>query len=124
MVSVTGDATYNTLTRTITWTIDNVSAFTEGTVYVTVTVNDKAENANKGEDEPAIQNTATVKVGNQAKSTTNTVELLVEVEVINDPPAVQTSDTNRASLWMITLVAALLGLTGATSVNRRNRRRR
>ncbi len=124
LVSVTGDATYNTLTRTITWTIDNVSAFTEGTVYVTVTVNDKAENANKGEDEPAIQNTATVKVGNQAKSTTNTVELLVEVEVINDPPAVQTSDTNRASLWMITLVAALLGLTGATGVNRRNRRRR
>ncbi|MCD8119967.1 MAG: DUF11 domain-containing protein, partial [Lachnospiraceae bacterium] len=62
-ISSTEGGVYDEATRTVTWTL-TVNPFTEGSVSVTVEVNESAETQ--------ISNTAYVKIGNEADSDTDT----------------------------------------------------
>ena len=74
--SASHGGTYDPATRTVTWVLRNVAAFASDAVTLTVTVNEKAKQA---DDAAAVKNTATVVIpGNEAD--TNTVEIPVEPE--------------------------------------------
>ena len=78
--SASHGGTYNPATRTVTWVLRDVAAFASDAVTLTVTVNEKAKQA---DDAAAVKNTATVVIpGNQPviRYDTNTVEIPVEPE--------------------------------------------
>ncbi|MCD7757719.1 MAG: DUF11 domain-containing protein [Clostridiales bacterium] len=92
------NATYNA--HTITYTVEDVPALTEGTVYLTVTVNEYAKYSVNtyvvsegysltygvdGDTTASIANQASVTVGNQATSYTNVVENPLEEDEPEDP---------------------------------------
>ena len=78
--SASHGGTYDPATRTVTWVLEDVAAFASDAVTLTVTVNEKAKQA---DDAAAVKNTATVVIpGNEAdiRYDTNTVEIPVEPE--------------------------------------------
>ena len=78
--SASHGGTYNPATRTVTWVLRDVAAFASDAVTLTVTVNEKAKQA---DDAAVVKNTATVVIpGNKAdiRYDTNTVEIPVEPE--------------------------------------------
>ena len=78
--SASHGGTYDPDTRTVTWVLRNVAAFASDAVRLTVTVNEKAKQA---DDAAAVKNTATVVIpGNEAeiRYDTNTVDIPVEPE--------------------------------------------
>lgn len=78
--SASHGGTYDPDTRTVTWVLRDVAAFASDAVTLTVTVNEKAKQA---DDAAAVKNTATVVIpGNEAdiRYDTNTVEIPVEPE--------------------------------------------
>jgi len=79
-VSANRDGVYDTATHTVTWTLENVSPFTSGSVTLTVQVNHNVLTVESGETDAAVENTASVQIGNAAAVDTNTVENPVEEE--------------------------------------------
>ncbi|MCD8396406.1 MAG: DUF11 domain-containing protein [Lachnospiraceae bacterium] len=79
-VSANRDGVYDTATHTVTWTLENVSPFTSGSVTLTVQVNHNALTVESGETDAAVENNASVQIGNAAAVDTNTVENPVEEE--------------------------------------------
>lgn len=76
--SASHGGTYDPATRTVTWVLRDVAAFASDAVTLTVTVNEKAKQA---DDAAAVKNTATVVIpGNEPDIRTNTVEIPVEPE--------------------------------------------
>lgn len=78
--SASHGGTYDPDTRTVTWVLRDVAAFASDAVTLTVTVNEKAKQA---DDAAAVKNTATVVIpGNEAdiRYDTNTVDIPVEPE--------------------------------------------
>ena len=78
--SASHGGTYDPATRTVTWVLRDVAAFASDAVTLTVTVNEKAKQA---DDAAAVKNTATVVIpGNEAdiRYDTNTVDIPVEPE--------------------------------------------
>ena len=78
--SASHGGTYDPATRTVTWVLRDVAAFASDAVTLTVTVNEKAKQA---DDAAVVKNTATVVIpGNEAdiRYDTNTVEIPVEPE--------------------------------------------
>lgn len=78
--SASHGGTYDPDTRTVTWALRDVAAFASDAVTLTVTVNEKAKQA---DDAAAVKNTATVVIpGNEAdiRYDTNTVDIPVEPE--------------------------------------------
>lgn len=78
--SASHGGTYDPDTRTVTWVLRDVAAFASDAVTLTVTVNEKAKQA---DDAAAVKNTATVVIpGNEAeiRCDTNTVDIPVEPE--------------------------------------------
>lgn len=78
--SASHGGTYDPDTRTVTWVLKDVAAFASDAVTLTVTVNEKAKQA---DDAAAVKNTATVVIpGNEAdiRYDTNTVDIPVEPE--------------------------------------------
>ncbi len=87
-VSATEGGIYNAATRTVTWTLEDVAAYTEGYVTFTATVNETA----LVKDE--VENTASVQVGDDPAISTNTV-----VNPVDDPEdptkSVEVGDTEE-----------------------------
>ena len=78
--SASHGGTYDPATRTVTWVLRDVAAFASDAVTLTVTVNEKAKQA---DDAAVVKNTATVVIpGNKAdiRYDTNTVDIPVEPE--------------------------------------------
>ena len=76
--SASHGGTYDPDTRTVTWVLRDVAAFASDAVTLTVTVNEKAKQA---DDAATVKNTATVVIpGNEPDIRTNTVEIPVEPE--------------------------------------------
>lgn len=78
--SASHGGTYDPATRTVTWVLEDVAAFASDAVTLTVTVNEKAKQA---DDAAVVKNTATVVIpGNEAdiRYDTNTVDIPVEPE--------------------------------------------
>ena len=78
--SASHGGTYDPDTRTVTWVLRDVAAFASDAVTLTVTVNEKAKQA---DDAAAVKNTATVVIpGNEPdiRYDTNTVDIPVEPE--------------------------------------------
>lgn len=75
--SASHGGTYNPATRTVTWVLRDVAAFASDAVTLTVTVNEKAKQA---DDAATVKNTATVVIPGNKADTTNTVEIPVEPE--------------------------------------------
>lgn len=76
--SASHGGTYDPATRTVTWVLRDVAAFASDAVTLTVTVNEKAKQA---DDAAVVKNTATVVIpGNEPDIRTNTVEIPVEPE--------------------------------------------
>ncbi len=66
-VSATDGGTYDEETRTVTWTIGDAPAYTEGSVELTAAVNGDADRAD------GVSNTAAVQIGSDAAADTNSV---------------------------------------------------
>ncbi len=123
-VSATDDGEYDESTRTITWTIEDVPAFTMGYVEFTATVNDIA----LLEDE--ITNTASVQIGNDDFVDTNTVENPTPDSEGEGNPTTgnpktgtgspKTGDTNNIALWLVLMLAAMVGVFTALRLRKRS----
>lgn len=81
--------------KTVTWTIENVAAFTTGAVTLTAQVNANAKTVTSSETTASVENTASVKVGNSAAEDTNTVTNPIDPD---DPgtPTKAVSETSAA----------------------------
>ena len=75
--SASHGGTYDPATRTVTWVLRDVAAFASDAVTLTVTVNEKAKQA---DDAAVVKNTATVVIPGNKADVTNTVEIPVEPE--------------------------------------------
>ncbi len=73
------NGTYNAETHTVTWTLKDVEALTEGSVTVTIRVLESAEEVGQ------IENTAAVKIGNDEAVKTNTVKNPLDEEPTPTP---------------------------------------
>ncbi|MCD8088649.1 MAG: DUF11 domain-containing protein [Oscillospiraceae bacterium] len=83
-VSSSKSGVYDAATHTVTWTIEDVNAFAEGSVTLTVKVNADAVTTD-ATGAAFIVNDADVTVGNQAKQTTNPVKNPLEPDDPVDP---------------------------------------
>ncbi|MCD7865272.1 MAG: DUF11 domain-containing protein [Clostridiales bacterium] len=106
-VSASDGGTYNAASRTVTWTIEDVAAFTEGAVTLTVDVNDDAESS--------VVNTAKVSIGGNSAVSTNTVTNTVKSAVTTSSTTTtttttKTGDTGLLYLWILLLFASGAGL--------------
>ncbi|MCD7929354.1 MAG: DUF11 domain-containing protein, partial [Clostridiales bacterium] len=77
-VEASNGGEYDADTNTVKWTITDVAAYTDGTVTLTVTVNESARTQDEGEDAASVQNTASVSIDNAAAVDTNTVNNDIE----------------------------------------------
>ncbi|MCD8087589.1 MAG: DUF11 domain-containing protein [Oscillospiraceae bacterium] len=93
-VEASDGGVYDEATHTVTWTIEDVSAFTEGSVTLTVEVNANAKAADDNGN-ASVVNDADVTVGNQAKQTTDPVENPLEPDDPEDP--VKTVDVGNGN---------------------------
>ncbi|MCD7864939.1 MAG: DUF11 domain-containing protein, partial [Clostridiales bacterium] len=99
-VSVSDGGTYDEDTRTVTWTLEDVSAFTEGTVTLKVEVNSDIDSS--------ADNTAEVSIGGASAVSTNTVTN--PVKETSETTIVKTGDNSRFLLWLILLIASAAGM--------------
>ncbi len=89
-VFATDNGVYDEATHTVTWTISNVAAYTEDSVYLIVSVN---ENALEYDE---VTNTATVQVGDDPDVAVETNEVENPVEDPEDPvKSVEIGDTEE-----------------------------
>ncbi len=72
-VSADNNGVYDEDSHTVTWTLKDVAALTEGKVSLKVKVNDKAAVASTAASQYVVKNQAEVKVGNAAAQKTETV---------------------------------------------------
>ncbi|MCD8366354.1 MAG: DUF11 domain-containing protein, partial [Clostridiales bacterium] len=73
--------TYDETTHTVTWTIKNATALTEGSVVLIVQVNEDAKDTDDNEDTATVENQATVTVG----EVTNDTDIVVNPINPDDP---------------------------------------
>ncbi|MCD7864698.1 MAG: DUF11 domain-containing protein, partial [Clostridiales bacterium] len=97
--SASDGGTYDEETRTLTWILENVAPFTEGSVTFTVTVNEKAMTYTEGETDAdgnaaaVIENQATVTVGD-VDNTTNIVINPLEDDEAEEPEKTESAITD------------------------------
>ncbi|MCD7757720.1 MAG: DUF11 domain-containing protein, partial [Clostridiales bacterium] len=84
-VSSSDNGVYTSNTRTVTWTIENVAAYAEGTVTLTVRVNSSAKTITVGETEATVDNQATVTITEEENTTSNTTNVVVNPLEDDDP---------------------------------------
>ncbi len=121
-VSADNGGTYDESTRTITWTIKDAPAQEWGTVTFKVKVNDVALL------EEQIENTATVKIGDDKAIDTNVVKNPTpdSKEGEGQPGTTggrnggpKTGDTNNIALWLALIVAAMAAVIVALRMRKR-----
>ncbi len=118
-VSATDGGTYDADTRTITWTIKDAEPGW-GYVYFTATVNDIAL------IEEEIENTATVKVGDDEAKDTNMVANPTPDSSEAGVPGSgtpKTGDDNHLFAWTLLLLASLLAMGTAYAIKKQSKRR-
>ncbi len=84
-VSADNGGAYDAETHTVTWKFDKVAPFKGGTVTLTVAVNENARRITDDETTATVDNAATVEVGNDYTSTSETVKVPVTPDDPTDP---------------------------------------
>ncbi len=100
-VSADNGGAYDAETHTVTWKFDKVAPFKGGTVTLTVAVNENARRITDDETTATVDNAATVEVGNDYTSTSETVK----VPVTPDDPADPTKKADDKALNAFGMVA-------------------
>ncbi len=117
--SATNGGTYDEETRTITWTVENAAAESWGYVEFTATANDIALLENY------IENTASVQIADDDFVDTNqVVNPTPEAEENGNPTSgtgsPKTGDTNNFGLWLVLMMAAMVGVLAALRMRKRS----
>ncbi len=107
-VGATGDPTegnitavYDEETHTVTWTIKDVAPFTDGSVTLTVEVNEDAKKTEPGEELATVDNTAYVSIGDNAEVESNPVEIPVKPDDPEKPEKSSDIEDSGNSFGMI-----------------------
>ena len=107
-VGATGDPTdgnvtavYDEETHTVTWTIKDVAPFTDGSVMLTVEVNEDAKKTEPGEELATVDNTAYVSIGDNAEVESNPVEIPVKPDDPEKPEKSSDIEDSGNSFGMI-----------------------
>ena len=107
-VGATGDPTegnvtavYDEETHTVTWTIKDVAPFTDGSVMLTVEVNEDAKKTEPGEELATVDNTAYVSIGDNAEVESNPVEIPVKPDDPENPEKSSDIEDSGNSFGMI-----------------------
>ena len=93
--------TYDSGTRTVTWTIRDVAPFTSGSVTLTVRVNEDAKKTDPGEELATVDNTAYATIGDNAEASSKPVEIPVEPDDPENPEKTSDIVTAGNSFGMI-----------------------
>ena len=93
--------TYDSGTRTVTWTIRDVAPFTSGSVTLTVRVNEDAKKTDPGEELATVDNTAYATIGDNAEASSKPVEIPVEPDDPENPEKTSDIETAGNSFGMI-----------------------
>ncbi|MCD8078579.1 MAG: DUF11 domain-containing protein [Lachnospiraceae bacterium] len=84
---------YDEATHTVTWTLENVTPLTEGTVTLAVQVNENAWIVGDDETTATVENTASVAINNDAAVDTNKVENPIDPDDPGDPEKAVSADS-------------------------------
>ena len=94
-------AVYDEETHTVTWTIKDVAPFTDGSVTLTVEVNEDAKKTEPGEELATVDNTAYVSIGDNAEVESNPVEIPVKPDDPEKPEKSSDIEDSGNSFGMI-----------------------